>query len=247
MSVATSEARTAAPEVRTPDPHVIVLFGATGDLARRKLLPGLYHLASAGLMPEGYRIICTSRRDIVDDETRSMAREAVDEFGREPTTTESWEAFAASLTSVSVGSGLGPLIEAVAGARAEIGDEARLLHYLSVPPASADFVRELGEAGLNERARIIMEKPFGVDLASARELNASVLSVFDESQVFGSTTTSAARRCRTCSRCVSRTACSSRCGTATTSTTSRSTSPRRFRSAREAASTTASARFATWS
>ena len=146
---------------------MIVLFGATGDLAKRKLLPGLYHLASAGLMPEGYRIICTSRRDIVDDETRSMAREAVDEFGREPTTTESWDAFAASLTSVSVGSGLGlPLIEAVAGARAEIGDEAAL-HYLSVPPiASADFVRELGEAGLNERARIIMEKPFGVDLAS---------------------------------------------------------------------------------
>jgi glucose-6-phosphate 1-dehydrogenase len=185
VSVATSEARTAAPEVRTPDPHVIVLFGATGDLARRKLLPGLYHLASAGLMPEDYRIICTSRRDIVDDETRSMAREAVDEFGREPTTTESWDAFAALLSSASVRSGFGPLIDAVGRARAEIGGDARLLHYLSVPPtASADFVRELGEAGLNEGARIIMEKPFGIDLASARKLNASVLSVFDESQVF---------------------------------------------------------------
>jgi hypothetical protein len=185
MSVATSTAETDTGTVRTPDDHVIVLFGATGDLARRKLLPGLFHLSEAGLMPDRFRIICTSRRELADDEFRELARAAVDEFGREPTTSESWDAFAATLSSAGIGEGFGALSDAVAGARKELGGEPRLLHYLSVPPgASATIVEELGEAGLNEGARIIMEKPFGTDLASARELNERVLAVFDESQVF---------------------------------------------------------------
>ena len=185
MSVATSTAETGTGTVRTPDDHVIVLFGATGDLARRKLLPGLFHLSEAGLMPDRFRIICTSRRELADDEFRELARAAVDEFGREPTTGESWDAFAATLSSAGIGEGFGALSDAVAGARKELGGEPRLLHYLSVPPgASATIVEELGEAGLSEGARIIMEKPFGTDLASARELNERVLAVFDESQVF---------------------------------------------------------------
>jgi len=185
MSVATSTAETDTGTVRTPDDHVIVLFGATGDLARRKLLPGLFHLSEAGLMPDRFRIICTSRRELADDEFRELARAAVDEFGREPTTSESWDAFAATLSSAGIGEGFGALRDAVAGARKELGGEPRLLHYLSVPPgASATIVEELGEAGLSEGARIIMEKPFGTDLASARELNERVLAVFDESQVF---------------------------------------------------------------
>ena len=185
MSVATSTAETGTGTVRTPDDHVIVLFGATGDLARRKLLPGLFHLSEAGLMPARFRIICTSRRELADDEFRELARAAVEEFGREPTTGESWDAFAATLSSAGIGEGFGALSDAVAGARKELGGEPRLLHYLSVPPgASATIVEELGEAGLSEGARIIMEKPFGTDLASARELNERVLAVFDESQVF---------------------------------------------------------------
>jgi glucose-6-phosphate 1-dehydrogenase len=185
MSVATSTAPAGTATLPTPEEHVVVLFGATGDLARRKLLPGLFHLSAAELMPERFRIICASRREFADDEFRDMARAAVDEFGREPTTGETWDEFAATLASAAIGDGLGPLNEVVARARQELGGDPRLLHYLSVPPgATADLVEELGEAGLADGARIIMEKPFGTDLDSARELNERVLAVFDESQVF---------------------------------------------------------------
>lgn len=164
---------------------MIVLFGATGDLATRKLLPGMFHLTEAGLMPDRFHIVGTSRSELADDEFRELAKAAVDEFGRESTSADSWEPFATSLSIVGIGEGLGALRMAVARAREELGGEPRLLHYLSVPPAAtAAIVEELGELGLGEGARIIMEKPFGTDLVSARELNARVHSVFDESHVF---------------------------------------------------------------
>ena len=164
---------------------MIVLYGATGDLARRKLLPGLFHLAEAGLMPERFRIIGTTRQEFADEEFRELAREAVDEFGREPTTGESWNEFAASMSIVRIEDGLVDLTEAVADAKRQLGGAPRLLHYLSVPPAAAaSLVEELGDLALADGARIITEKPFGTDRASARELNAVLLSAFDELQVF---------------------------------------------------------------
>jgi glucose-6-phosphate 1-dehydrogenase len=172
-------------EPRTPEDHVIVLFGATGDLARRRLLPGLFHLREAGLMPDRFRIVGASRRGITDAEFDDLARAAVDEFGRRPTTADSWRPFADTLRAVDIGDGLGPLGDAVASAKQDLAGEPGLLHYLSVPPgATTRIVEGLGDLGLNEGARIILEKPFGTDLASARSLNAIVLSVFDESQVF---------------------------------------------------------------
>ena len=164
---------------------MIVLYGATGDLARRKLLPGLFHLAEAGLMPERFRIIGTTRRELADEEFRELVREAVDEFGREPTTGESWNEFAASMSIARIDDGLVDLTEAVTDAKRRLGGAPRLLHYLSVPPAAAaSLVEELGDLALAEGARIITEKPFGTDRASARELNAVLLSVFDEQQIF---------------------------------------------------------------
>jgi glucose-6-phosphate 1-dehydrogenase len=145
----------------------------------------MFHLCEAGLMPDRFRIVGVSRSGITRDEFGDLARAAVDEFGRRPTTADSWRPFADSLRVADIGDGLGGLRDAIASARRELGDDARLLHYLSVPPAAAaGIVDELGALGLNERARIILEKPFGTDLTSARELNASVLAVFDESQVF---------------------------------------------------------------
>ena len=180
-----ADARTEARAFPTPDDHLIVLFGASGDLAQRKLLPGLFHLAEAGLMPERFRIVGAARRGLADDEFRELARQAVDEFGREPASGEPWSRFASSLSFAGIGEGLGPLAEAVERSREELGESPRLLHYLSVPPtASARIVEDLGERGLGAGARVILEKPFGTDLTSARELNARVLSVFDESQVF---------------------------------------------------------------
>ncbi|HXR30270.1 MAG TPA: hypothetical protein VN752_03935 [Solirubrobacterales bacterium] len=82
MSVGLEEAPVVAPAPTVPDDHVIVLFGATGDLARRKLLPGMFHLAEAGLMPERFFIIGVSRSELDDGEFRALAREAVKECGR---------------------------------------------------------------------------------------------------------------------------------------------------------------------
>src|SRR6201993_3543625 len=172
--------------MRTPGDHVIVLFGATGDLARRKILPGLYHLDRAGLMPAGYRIVGTSRRPLSDEAFRAHARAAVVEFGRGELDPEAWDAFAAGLSYASSDAAdASALADAVDRAKEQIGGSPRLLHYLSVPPAAfAGIVEALGANGLTGGGRVILEKPFGTDLASARALNAIVHGVFGESQIF---------------------------------------------------------------
>jgi len=169
--------------MRPLEPHVIVLFGATGDLARRKLLPGLFHLAKAGLLPE-FRVVGSSLDDLDDASFRSIARGACDEFARTTVLDAEWAAFTARLSYVPTGAGAEGLAAAVSAAEESLGGEPRRLHYLSIPPVAAPaVVRRLGDAKLVERARIIMEKPFGTDLASARALNAIVHDVFAEEQV----------------------------------------------------------------
>jgi glucose-6-phosphate 1-dehydrogenase len=169
----------------TPDDHVIVLFGASGDLARRKLLPGMFHLQELGLMPERFRIVGTSRNAMTDADFRALAADAQREFGRSDPQGDAWDRFADSLAFVGIGEGLEGLSYEIDRARTHCGREARILHYLSVPPSAApDIVNELGSLGLAENARVIMEKPFGTDLASARALNDTVHRVFDEQQVF---------------------------------------------------------------
>ncbi|MDQ7974702.1 MAG: glucose-6-phosphate dehydrogenase [Rhodocyclaceae bacterium] len=165
-------------------PQVVVLVGATGDLSRRKLLPGLFHLCSAGFIPD-WRIVGVSLDDIDVDGFKAIARSALDEFGSRKTSPAAWERFAAQLDYVPLAAGAPALKDAVARAEASLGVECRRLHYLSVPPSAAlPVVRMLGEAELVERSRIVMEKPFGTDLASARVLNARLHEVFDESQIF---------------------------------------------------------------
>ena len=156
-------------------PQVVVLVGATGDLSRRKLLPGLFHLCSAGFIPD-WRIVGVSLDDIDVDGFKAIARSALDEFGSRKTSPAAWERFAAQLDYVPLAAGAPALKEAVARAEASLGVECRRLHYLSVPPSAAlPVVRMLGEAALVERSRIVMEKPFGTDLASAREYGEKVL------------------------------------------------------------------------
>jgi len=183
MAVETLEAPTTAASP-VPDDQVIVLFGATGDLARRKLLPGIFHLFEAGLMPERFALIGAARTNLTEEEFVELAREAVCGSGRRPVEGESWNRFADSLGYASTGEGFERLGSAIETAREELND-ARLLHYLALPPVAAtSVIEELGRAGLGESARVIMEKPFGRDLASARELDALVHSVFDEDRVF---------------------------------------------------------------
>lgn len=176
----------AASRVVQLDPHVILLFGATGDLARRKLIPGMLHLTHAGLMPE-FRIVGTSLQEMDDGDFRTFARAAWDEFGRHdsPEDGDDWQEFCQRLSYVNLSGGAAALAEAVHRAERELGGTPRRLHYLSVPPAAAiPVIEEIRDAGLADRARIIMEKPFGTDLASARELNARVHAVFAEEQVY---------------------------------------------------------------
>ena len=165
-------------------PQVVVLFGATGDLARRKLLPGLYHLTSAGFIP-GCRIIGVSLDDIDTHAFRAIARSALEEFSSRRLNDADWAAFSAILDYVPLAAGAAVLKSAVDRAEVAIGSESRRLHYLSVPPSAAlPAVRMLGEAGLVEHSRIIMEKPFGTDLASAVALNGKLHEVFAEDQIF---------------------------------------------------------------
>jgi glucose-6-phosphate 1-dehydrogenase len=166
------------------DPHVIVLFGATGDLSRRKLLPGLTHLALSALTPD-VQVVATSLEDMSTDEFRAFAHQAVHEFSTRPLNEDQWDTFARKLRYVPQSAGPDALAAAVSEAEAELGPDVLRLHYLSVPPKAAlAVVTMLKNAGLVDRSRVVMEKPFGTDLDSAIELNDQVHGVFRESQVF---------------------------------------------------------------
>jgi glucose-6-phosphate 1-dehydrogenase len=171
-----------------PGDHVIVLFGATGDLARRKLLPGLFHLAAAGLLPERYRIVGTapSRGALSAADFRKHAHDAVAEFGTAEPSGPAWRTFEDALSfGAADPDDPSPLVSAVQAAEKEIGGRPQRLFHLAVPPAAFGSVIEmLGASGLADGAHVIIEKPFGTDLASARALNDSVHRVFDESQIF---------------------------------------------------------------
>jgi len=165
-------------------PFVVVLFGATGDLARRKLLPGLTHLSLSALTPE-IQVVATSLEDMDTDQFREFARQAVAEFSSRPQDIANWNTFAGRLRYVPQSAGPEALAAAVAEAEAALGPDVCRLHYLSVPPKAAlAVVKMLDDAKLVEHARVVMEKPFGTDLESAVRLNQQVHQVFDESQIF---------------------------------------------------------------
>jgi glucose-6-phosphate 1-dehydrogenase len=165
-------------------PQVVVLVGATGDLSKRKLLPGLFHLSSTGFIP-GCRIIGVSLDNLDTDGFREEMRKAVFEFSTRKVNDAAWSTFAQNLSYVPLTAGPAALQEAVDEAERSLGKESRRLHYLSVPPnAALSAVRLLGDAGLVDRSRVIMEKPFGTDLATAVALNAKLHEVFREDQIF---------------------------------------------------------------
>jgi glucose-6-phosphate 1-dehydrogenase len=172
-----------------PENHVIVLFGATGDLAKRKLLPGLFHLHAAGLLPREYRVIGTSPAQyaLTDEQFKEHAEEACADFCITKPTDPSWPSFAERLSFAAADpDDPAPLVTAVQKAEKEIGGSPWRLFHLAVPPAAfTSVVDMLGSSGLaTDRTRVIIEKPFGTDLDSARKLDQAVHAVFDESQVF---------------------------------------------------------------
>jgi len=181
------------------DPCVMVLFGATGDLAERKIFPALYELAVHQRLPEHFALIAFSRSPLDEERFRARVRESLAQFARtHPIDETLWTALAARISCVS-----GPTddpasfvrlrekIESVSHRRGTLGN---VMHYLATPASGfAALLSGLSKAGLLERAepgkggpwhRLIVEKPFGHDLASARELNRTLWATIDESQIF---------------------------------------------------------------
>jgi glucose-6-phosphate 1-dehydrogenase len=162
----------------------VVLFGATGDLAKRKLLPGLLHLHESQLL-DGLRVVATSLDDLTRDQFLDLVSASVREHSSREVSEQDLREFADRIHWVPGTLGAQGLRAAVDESERVLGAGARRLHYLSVPPKAAlAVVRQLAEAGLVERSRIIMEKPFGTDLESARTLNSHLHEVFAEEQIF---------------------------------------------------------------
>jgi len=180
---------------RVPDPCQIVVFGATGDLTARKILPAIYNLRRAGLLPPETTVVGFSRRPLSDDDFRNLAREALNSHSRVPVEDALWEDFAEGIFYHAGQFGerkdfrdLAERMEEIDAAR---GTRGNRLFYLATPPSAyEDIVGNLGRAGLDRQgqregwARIVVEKPFGHDLASAGKLNDALMDVFDESQVY---------------------------------------------------------------
>jgi len=174
----------------TPDPCALVIFGASGDLATKKLFPALYSLAFRSLLSEHFAVLGVARTEETDDEFRERMKEAVKEHGRDPFREEVWDALAEGMAYVAADftdeSGFDEIAR-----RLEELDEGRAtggnrVYYLAIPPSVfAPVVRALGKRRSTKGwTRLIVEKPFGHDLASARELNTVVHEHFDENEVF---------------------------------------------------------------
>jgi glucose-6-phosphate 1-dehydrogenase len=167
-------------------PTTVVIFGASGDLARRKLLPGLFHLFHEGMLPESFAVVGYSRTELSDDEFRDHAKEAVAKYGG--LGDGDWEGFSERLSYIAGEfqreRDFEHLARHLEKVEATFGTKNRLFYCSTPPEAYPEIVRRIGEEGLEDRSRIIIEKPFGEDLETAKELNEIVQMVFDESQVF---------------------------------------------------------------
>jgi glucose-6-phosphate 1-dehydrogenase len=175
---------------RTPEPCVLVIFGASGDLTHRKIFPALYSLAYRRLLPEKFAIVGASRSDWSDDEFRERMEHAVREFGRDEFKQEIWDWLAEATRYISLDFAdetradvLAELPRAIDSERGTLGNR---VYYCAVPPQSVPIlVRELGKRRKKEGwTRLIVEKPFGHDLASARKLTKLISRYFTEEEVF---------------------------------------------------------------
>ncbi len=155
-----------------PGPTVFVLFGATGDLASRMVLPAFYRLAREGLLPEQWRLVGNGRGDVAHEDFRAHVHDAVTASGTNPDP-EDWDAFAQRVFFAGGGFSTespGSLLDVIGKARDSLGGDPQLVHYLAVPPAAfAELTEALGQHGLAQDARVVYEKPFGTSGDDFRE------------------------------------------------------------------------------
>jgi len=184
---------------RIPEPCTMVIIGVTGDLAQRKLAPALYNLMLGGFLPAEFTVVGFARRDLTDESLGEYLRDAVNKYSRNrPVKPAVWSSFARSV-QYQRGEFHDPAAFAELAKRLERIDRDRgtagnRLIYLAVPPAlHPEIVRQLGAAGLAQSdggggrkgwTRLVVEKPFGSDLASARQLTREIRQVFDEEQIY---------------------------------------------------------------
>jgi glucose-6-phosphate 1-dehydrogenase len=175
---------------RTPEPCVLTIFGASGDLTQRKLLPALYSLAYRGLLPDRFAVVGAARTEHSTDEFVEQMRHAVAEHGRDEFREDVWQTLADAIRYVPLDFGSEEGWNALSMCLTELDDTrgtaGNRVYYLAVPPSA--FERVIEEAGKRRSAggwtRVIVEKPFGHDLETARELNAAVERYFDEAEIF---------------------------------------------------------------
>jgi glucose-6-phosphate 1-dehydrogenase len=172
---------------RVLTPTVFVLFGATGDLAHRMVLPAFFRLAQENLLPADWRLIGNGRGDVSHEDFQTRVHDSLVEFGPPPDEGP-WEEFRSRLRFAGGGfdqSDPGHLLEVIEQAEKDLGSQPQLVHYLAVPPpAFGDLTRALGAHGLAKRSRVVYEKPFGTSMDTFRALNDAVHQVLDESQMY---------------------------------------------------------------
>ena len=173
---------------RRPDPCALVIFGASGDLTRRKLMPALYALAVRRLLPERFAIVGAARTEGSDEEFQEQMRDAVSRYARDAFQPEVWDELAAGMRYAQLSSSggaeeeLARTLEALDVERGTLGNRA---YYFAVPPSAiASLVRSLALEPSSGWVRLIIEKPFGHDRASANELNGLIGEHFGEREVF---------------------------------------------------------------
>jgi glucose-6-phosphate 1-dehydrogenase len=175
---------------RTPDPCALVIFGASGDLTRRKLFPALYSLALRGLLPKQFGVVGVARSEESDDEFRERMKHAVQEFGRDKFHAETWNWLAEGIHYISADfaddAGQDRVVEALNELDEQRGTAGNRVYYLAVPPAAiATLVHAIGmRRSTRGWTRLIIEKPFGHDLPSAQELNQEVKDHFAEREIY---------------------------------------------------------------
>jgi len=168
-------------------PTVFVLFGATGDLAKRMVLPAFYRLSLEGLLPKQWLLVGNGRGDVAHEDFRKHVHDVLTEFGPKPEPAK-WKPFAERLWFAGGGfttDSPGSLLDDLAKGRTALGGDPQLVHYLAIPPvAFEETTKALGQHGLVKDARVVYEKPFGTSPQAFRALDKTVHSVLDEQQVY---------------------------------------------------------------
>ncbi|MFM6971973.1 MAG: glucose-6-phosphate dehydrogenase [Rhodoluna sp.] len=179
---------------RIAGPSSLVIFGVTGDLSRKKLMPAVYDLANRGLLPPGFSLVGFARRDWKNQDFGKVVKEAVKQYARTPWNESVWKQLATGIRFVSGefddDASFDRLRQTIDQLDSELGTSGNHAFYLSIPPkAFGQVCQQLKRSGLadpapNEFRRVVIEKPFGHNLESSRELNSVVESVFPSESVF---------------------------------------------------------------